>query len=208
MTLINVFGDRISFGCWDEEGGWVDRIKQEINKKVLKDPEFPWLAHNLGVDGDTSKGLLKRFEQETKPRIVYGGDTIFVFSIGDNDSLFNNKKKEHWVSPEEYKKNLQELFKLAKNYKAKILFVGSAGFDESKVDPVPWEPECSYKNEYAEQYNEIAKEVCKENQVAFVDIFGLDKKHLVDGLHPNSEGHKKIFEVVKNALEKNNIISF
>jgi len=202
MSQILIFGDSIVYGAWDAKGGWADRIKQEVHKKFLEDPDFPWLAHPLGVDGDTSKGLLKRFESETKPRIVYGGDTLFIISIGDNDSLFNNKKKEHWVSPEEYKKNLQEIFKLAKNYKAKILFVGSAGVDESRVDPAPWVPDCSYKNEYAKQYDDIAKEVCKENQVVFVDIFGLDKKHLIDGIHPNTEGHKKIFEAVWPVLEK------
>ena len=202
MSQILIFGDSIVYGAWDSKGGWADRIKQEVHKKFLEDPDFPWLAHNLGVDGDTSKGLLKRFEQETKPRIVYGGDTIFIISIGVNDSLFDNNKKEYGVSSEEYKKNLQELFKLAKNYNAQILFVGSAGLDESRVDPVPWKPECSYKNEYVKQYDQIAKEVCKENHVVFVDIFGLDKKHLIDGLHPNSEGHKKIFEAVWPVLEK------
>jgi hypothetical protein len=94
------------------------------------------------------------------------------------------------------------LFKLAKNYNAKTLFVGSAGFDESKVNPVPWVPDCSYKNEYAKQYNNIAKEICKKNKSVFIDIFGLNKKHLVDGVHPNTKGHKKIFEAVWPVLKK------
>jgi lysophospholipase L1-like esterase len=47
--------------------------------------------------------------------------------------------------------------------------------------------------------------------MCFIEIFENWKKIsyeslLYDGLHPNSEGHKKIFETVKNYLVKNKII--
>jgi lysophospholipase L1-like esterase len=203
MSQILVFGDSVSYGAWDRDGGWADRIKQEIHKKVISSSDFSWLLHNLSVDGDTSKGLLKRFESETKPRIVYGGDTIFIISIGDNDTLFDNKKKKHLVSPEQNKKNLQKIFQLAKKYSPKIIFVGSCNIDDSKVDPVPWEPGFSYRNKYTKQYNEIAKKFCKENKITFVELFGKFKKtDLADGLHPNTVGHKKIFNSVWSVLKK------
>ncbi|MBU4142032.1 SGNH/GDSL hydrolase family protein [Patescibacteria group bacterium] len=83
--------------------------------------------------------------------------------------------------------------------------------DESKVDPIPWLPEVSYKNEYIKRYDKIIKSVCAENKIAFIEIFEKLKKEncknlLEDGVHPNSKGHEKIFEIVKDYLIENKII--
>ena len=75
------------------------------------------------------------------------------------------------------------------------------------MDPVPWHPEISYKNKYIKQFNGIVKQVCKENDINFIEILDkLSKEDLKDGVHPNSEGHKKIFEIVRDFLVKNKII--
>ncbi|MFQ6056666.1 MAG: SGNH/GDSL hydrolase family protein [Methanosarcinales archaeon] len=76
---------------------------------------------------------------------------------------------------------------------------------------MPWATNISYKNESIQKYNEIIKSVCKENNVYFVEIFDQMmklsyKKLLEDGLHPNSDGHQKIFEIIKDFLIKNKII--
>jgi len=43
--------------------------------------------------------------------------------------------------------------------------------------------------------------VCEENNVLFLDIFGLlENNDFEDGLHPNAEGHNKIFQKVRNFL--------
>jgi len=69
----------------------------------------------------------------------------------------------------------------------------------------------SYKNEYIRKYDEIIKTVCEENKINFVEVFRkfkeLNYQNLLDdGLHPNSAGHQKIFEIVKDSLIKNKII--
>ena len=76
---------------------------------------------------------------------------------------------------------------------------------------ISWDTGKSYKNEYIKKYNEIIKSVYEENKIYFVEIFedwmNSDyKNYLEDGLHPNSEGHQKIFESVKNFLIENKII--
>ena len=53
--------------------------------------------------------------------------------------------------------------------------------------------------------------LCEENKIYFVEVFEKFKeinyqKLLDDGLHPNSEGHQKIFEIVKDFLIENKII--
>jgi lysophospholipase L1-like esterase len=60
------------------------------------------------------------------------------------------------------------------------------------------------------KYNDGIKEFCKTNNLPFVDLFGEwfgsgYKNLLIDGLHPNSDGHEKIYHKVKQTLEKNKI---
>ena len=63
------------------------------------------------------------------------------------------------------------------------------------------------------KYDNVIKSVCAEKNILFLDIFGewikIDYKKLLDkkdGLHPNSAGHQKIFETVKDFLIENKII--
>jgi len=206
-----VFGDSITYGAWDKEGGWVSRLKKFLHEKTLSDPQHKYLVYNLGVSGHTAEDLLKRFEFETKQRIKEGEETIVIFNIGINDSQFIHSKKDLRFHPEEFKSNLQKLVKLAKKFSSKIIFVGLNPVDESKADPIPWSPDKSYKNEYIRRFNEIIKSVCKENEVYFIEIFEeLIKMSylnlLEDGLHLNSKGHEIVFEMVKESLIKNRII--
>ena len=80
-------------------------------------------------------------------------------------------------------------------------------FDDSMSAPVSWNVDLFYKTENSRKYGLIVKKVCKENKIHFIDLFeNFDVKLLHDGVHPNSEGHKKIFEIVRDFLVKNKII--
>ncbi|MCW8966211.1 MAG: hypothetical protein OQK82_05950 [Candidatus Pacearchaeota archaeon] len=53
------------------------------------------------------------------------------------------------------------------------------------------------------EYENILKEICKKENIQFIPLFDLLKKEdLSDGMHPNTEGHKKIYEKVKQELNK------
>ena len=207
MSQILVFGGSIIYGAWDKEGGWVSRLRRFIDKKNLSDAEdYYCLIYNLGVDGNTSENLLERFEFETKQRL-HEKESVFIFSIGANDALFDLSRKSHLVSLEKYEENIKKLIFLAKKFSSKIIFLGIAAVDESKTMPVSWDDNLFYKNEYIIKYNKILKSVCEENKVAFVEISNvLTSIDLEDGLHPNSAGHQKIFEIVKEFLIENKII--
>ena len=57
------------------------------------------------------------------------------------------------------------------------------------------------------KYNEKLKEFCKNNRLPKIEIYDLlNKEDLRDGLHPNSRGHEKIFQKVKDYLIENKII--
>jgi len=203
MKIILIFGDSITYGAWDKEGGWVARLRKFINKKSSE-----YLIYNLGISGDTAENLLKRFESETEQR-VEGEEDIFIFAIGLNDSQFIHSKKNTRFSLQEFKNNIQKIISLAKKSSPKIIFLGLTPVDEKKT--VPWSEDKSYKNEYIQKFNEIIKTICNENNAYFIEIFERlikinYKKLLDDGAHPNSKGHEKIFKSVKDSLIKNKII--
>ena len=83
-----VFGASITQGFWDSRGGWVERLIEHYNNLALQDlrsnnqPE----VFNLGISGDTTTGLAKRFKNEVDVRLWPKEHYIFIFSIGTNNA--------------------------------------------------------------------------------------------------------------------------
>lgn len=208
MSYILAFGDSIIYGAWDKKGGWLQRLREDIDKKNLEWKEdFYYLVYNLGISGDTSENLLKRFENEVKERKTEE-EFIFIFAIGTNDSQYVHSKKALNIFEAQFKTNLQKLIKKAKKYSSKIFFVGLTLVDEKKVTPMPWAPDKSYLNKNLKKYDQIVKNVCQENKVHFIEIFDKVKQQNYyqllsqDGAHPNSKGHEFIYKLAKKYLNK------
>ena len=206
-----MFGDSITYGAWDKEGGWVQRLREFLDEGKQLDEGFYYMVYNLGVSGNTTEELLKRFEFETKQRLKEKEETVIIFSIGANDSQFVHSKNNFRTLPQKFEENILKLIEIAQKFSSKIIFVGLTPVDETRVTPIPWNPDVSYKNEYIEKYDEIIRKVCEQKGVFFINILTKLKnlnyrKLLEDGLHPNSEGHRVIFEIVKEFLVENKII--
>ena len=111
----------------------------------------------------------------------------------------------------EKEKDILSILKKAKNYSKHLIFVGEMPVDEDKVDPIPWDKDFSYKNEFVKEYSKITKKLCEKYGVYYTDIYNrfIDKDYkalLQDGCHPNTKGHEIIFEIVKDFLIAKKII--
>lgn len=211
MTTILVFGDSISYGAWDPEGGWVQRLRKYLDEKQLRNPNLYFLVCNLGISGDTTEDILQRFEFETKQRIDKEDETIIIFAVGANDTQWLNKENTARVSEKDFEQNIIKLIKKAKEVTQHIYFVGILPVDGYKLDPIPWAPDRSYKEQRIEKFNDILKECCINGKVWFIPLYREMlkvnyKAMLQDGVHPTAEGHKIIFETVKNHLSAKKII--
>lgn len=198
--IICVFGDSLAWGAWDEElGGWVNRLKLFLPPNYGYETE----VYTLGISGETTDGLLKRFEIEAKAL----KPDIIIFEIGKNDAAYRNSEDNPLVELEQFKQNISKLAKLAKKFTDKIIFLGLAEIDDSKTKPF-WE-DISYNNKRLKMYETEIKQICEKDNIYFIKIRDLltfkdfDKE---DALHPNAKGHEKIFERVKEFLVKNNWI--
>jgi len=195
---IGIWGDSIVWGAFDPEyGGWVARLKFDEEVSI----------YNLGISGDNTDYLLERFKVECKAREP---DAV-IFAIGINDSQYVESKNNPRVDVGQFKNNLESLVKQAKMFTKEIAFIGLTSVDESKTMPIPWDTTKYYDNENISQYDAIIKSVCEEKGLKYIELTDvLKNEDLYDGLHPNSTGHKKIFEKVKRELfdkEKNGLIS-
>ncbi|MFH1307278.1 MAG: SGNH/GDSL hydrolase family protein [archaeon] len=207
MGELFVFGASTECGAWDEEGGWVERLRRFLYKKAIKTSlDNGWIVNNLAVDGDDSSGMLKRIESEIKPRLWPDSDQIILIVVGANDSLYNNKTKKLRVPLEKFKENMLQIFEIAKKYSDKVAYIAHMPCDESKVDPVPWLLECSYKNENSGKIFSLAEQAAREKNIEFINLFSKFKSSyknlLIDGVHPNSQGHEQVFNIVKDFLIK------
>lgn len=215
MVNILVFGTSITYGCWDPEGGWVQRLRKYVDRKNIQEKlglsGDEIYVYNLGISGDTTEWILQRFEFEAKQRDIEDEGTVVIFQLGKNDALFNNKTGKPDIAPQKFQENLEKIIKIAKKYTQKVIFIGSLPVDESRVDPVPWLPAYSYKNEYIKEYDEITKSTCRLQGADFLDLYSkfIDsdyKKLLEDGVHGNTFGHQVIFETVKDYLLERQIL--
>ena len=178
-----------------EKGGWVNRLWLYFAEKTDDHCE----VHNLSISGGTTETILERFEQEAKSRKADG----LIFQSGGNDSYLIGKVGQNKILLDKFRKNLEEIIKRAKSVAPNIIFIGFKNVDETKTMPVSWK-DIYYINAEIKKYNEVMKTVCQENNIPYLDIFGLlNNEDLDDGVHPNSIGHQKIFVKVKDFLEKN-----
>lgn len=211
MSQVLIFGASITQGLWDSEGGWADRLKRYLMQSYLPSPTKEIHVYNLGISGNNSQHIADRFDAETKQRMRHS-KTLFIFSFGGNDSHLLNDKQVSKTPKDIFFKNILNIMQQAKKYSNLIVFVGLSPVDESKTNPIPWETNVSYKNDLLKQYDNIIKDICKQENIHFIEIFdGLiraDYKNLLeDGLHPNTKGHKMIFETVRDYLVSHDIIS-
>jgi len=200
MAKILVFGDSITWGAFDTEmGGWVERLKTHY---FTMRPEVKYYVYNLGISSNDSLKLSEFLELDiNKINEIEQDYYIFVFSIGSNDCRYIGSKENMFVSKEDFKKNILKIISIARTYSNKIFFTGFTSIDESKTKP--WNESEYWEEEDLKDYQVILEDICNKENIWYINLHGLLlKEDLHDGIHPNAEGHRKIFERVKEELNK------
>jgi len=169
-----IFGDSVTQAGYVKVG-WVDLLRQYLEEKY-KDDFIN--VFNLGINGNTSSNVLKRFENEALVR----NPSSILFAVGINDTKDYN--------PKQFKANIEKLIGIANKFSQDITFVGLVLGD--------WQGEDPFNRDRTTKYNELIKEVTKQKECKFIPLQDiLYPEDFMDGLHPNDQGHKKMFEVIK-----------
>lgn len=198
---ILIFGDSITYGAWDTEGGWVERLKRDLHTQVVQSNGIvKRQIFNLGIGGDTSTKILRRMPAEIEARRSAKWPLLLVFTFGANDERFLNGEPE--ISIEEFTKNTEQIIAIAKHYTDTILFIGSAPLGEQRIDFGGYE----YSDERIKEYEQIMRDIVAHADIPFVPIRPIfetarpDTLFSHDGLHPNDKGHRLIAETMQSAL--------
>ena len=170
-----IFGDSVTQAAY-VKNGWVDLLRGFLEEKY--DDVFI-NVFNLGVGGNTTQDVLNRFVAEATSRNL----TDIIFAVGVNDSAVETKEK--------FAANIEMLIGLASKITSKITFVGLVQGEGNSEDRI-------YVRKKVARYNSLLKGITEDSRCRFIELFNvLDFSDFSDGLHPNDQGHLKMFEVIK-----------
>jgi|SRR3989338_7460135 len=135
MGKIFVFGDSITYGKWDELGGWVSRLRMHVDKKYNMHDAANIQVYNLGIPGETSSHLAERIDKELSLRDLQDskGNNVVIIAIGINDSNPDNWMAGKQTNPDVFNKNLISLALTCKKFGAKVCFVGLTPVNEPEL---------------------------------------------------------------------------
>ncbi len=186
------FGDSILWGANDyESGGYVERLKSYFLKEKVEID-----IYNMGVSGESTGSLLLHLEND----LISRNPEVIFFAIGINDTYSVNGIND--ISLDEFNKNILEIYNISKKFTDKIVFIEITKVDEEKTNPIPWMQEISYENKSIKRYNKVIRDFCSKNNLTFLELNDIiELSDLDDGIHPNSKGHKKIFNIVLDFLK-------
>ncbi|MGV0833856.1 SGNH/GDSL hydrolase family protein [Empedobacter brevis] len=204
MTNCLFFGDSITYGEYDGIlGGYVDILKRYCHAEFYQNNTNEINCFNLGIGGETTEGLIKRFEIEMKARYSPDENLIF-FLYGANDLA--EKNNVELVSLSDFEANLSQMISHAKEFTKHVYLISILPISKT-VDGINV-PECKFRTtQKIELYNQKLKELAAQNDVEFIDIFSsFDANKEVflskDGVHPNEKGYDFIATQIKPILEK------
>jgi lysophospholipase L1-like esterase len=207
MSQLMIFGDSITAGAWDQQGGWAARLIANLHQRNIDDDSFYCMSYNLGISGDCMADVTKRMYSELEARHDSDEQLVLVLAIGTNDSQYLINESRINYTPEQFKVELEKFSKLAASVQARVLILGPGPAEEAKVDPMPWATDKSYRNQNIKLLNEVLVEWSAEYQYPFINLYEqwIDedyKAKLCDGIHPNTRGHEEIFEMVLRAINE------
>lgn len=198
-----VFGDSITYGAWDTQAGWVERIKRTMHERtVLSDGKTKVQVMNLGIGGDTSTRILKRMSTEVEARYSANWPFIFVITFGANDERSIDGKTE--TSIDLFETNVRDIIAIATSKSGKVLFLGIPPLGKPIVSFKGQE----YSDERIVKYEQLLKSIVEEAGIPFVPIrpvfeqVGLEGLYSSDFIHPNDKGHELIAATVAPYLNK------
>lgn len=165
--------------------GWAQLFKNYMNEK------FKIIVRNFGMSGINS-GDLKYFINNFMDT-AYNFDCI-VLMIGTNDRQYDNL--------EAFYTNINDTIKTIKNYGKDLIIMACI--------PASIANEKTFRVHMEDVHNALRNISC-ENKIPFISVYNLFIDYcsnkgikidtlLSDGLHPNNEGYKVMFQLISNAM--------
>lgn len=170
MKTIVAVGDSLTAGYGLDESESYPALLEE----KLQAAGYKYRVINAGVSGETSSGTLSRMEW-----ILTLEPDIVILETGANDGL-------RGVDPQVAEKNIRQILQILQEKDVVVVLAGMK---------IVW----NMGPEYVADFNRIYPELAEDFHVVFLPFFlegvAMQRQlNLGDGIHPNSQGYKKIAE--------------
>ena len=192
-------GDSITVGQGDTQCmGWPGRLCLLATKNG-----HDITGYNLGIRGDTSTDIARRWRMETDRRLPKGANCGIVFMFGINDMAIQDDDGERVSISTSLGNATAILSKAAKRHRC--LWIGPTPVGKSVTLKAP---HLAATYEFARQrnasLNAAYRDLALKIQVPFLDLHSLlstsrewrDVLDSGDGVHPTPEGHAYLAKVV------------
>ncbi len=197
-------GDSIAAGTGDQRAlGWPGRIAAEA---LAEGADLT--IYDLGVRGDTSVDVARRWHAETDARLpqLFPGGIVFQYGLNDcTVRTYQDGRAERRVEAEVTLANTRTLLTEAHTLQP-TLFIGPAPIDDSRPGPqlVPGVLQIT-ANDDIRALDVRLGSVARDVGVAYLSVFdplSADERWLRatrggDGIHPTDEGYEAMAELVR-----------
>jgi acyl-CoA thioesterase-1 len=152
-----------------------------VIQQRLREAGHPHEVVNAGVSGDTSAGGLRRLDWSLKGRVE-----VLVIALGANDGL-------RGLPVNALETNLGTVIEQARDRGIRVLLAG--------MEAPP-----NFGGAYTRQFRAVYPALAKRYDLPLIPFFlagvaGVPALNQADGIHPNSEGHRVIADLVWGQLE-------
>lgn len=177
MARVCIFGDSITWGSTDPTGGWVARLYSEGLPRGVE-------VYNCGIPGNRIGDVATRFPAEATSRQP---DAI-VFAIGINDVPHDGYAG---TALDVFGRAYQNMVERAQRMARDVLLVTPTNVDEKRT-------EHNYRNADIARIVELVERVASSNSLPCINVYGSlgDADVEPDGLHPGTDGHRKLYDAI------------
>ena len=177
LHKIVCLGDSITFGYeLPENEKWTTLLSGDIGVEII----------NCGINGDTTSGMLSRFEQ-----LLRHQPTHLIITGGTNDLWFG-------LNDELIISNIHAKVRLAMHNNIEcIIGIPTPFFNLNELNFIQ-----ENFSECIRSFNNTLVDYCNLKEIPFIDFSSqLNQTHFMeDGLHPNNEGQKVMAKNAKKVL--------
>jgi len=195
MNLI-VFGDSITYGLYDEQGGWAERLYKEIRGKAEVNDFI-----NLSRPGAASKQIISKVKSAARSGLLSRVRTLVIFAYGINDSAINLREQAQITPIERFEENTIKIIEMINQNNADMVFVGPTIVDDPLAGS--FKGRIMYSNDRIKKYDRSLEKICTGSDVDFIELYDECSKEntgfqkmLHDGVHPDENGHRFILGVL------------
>jgi lysophospholipase L1-like esterase len=166
--------------------GWTGRLCVALSQQA-----YQVTYYNLGIRGETSTALSKRWQSEAERRLRVGHDNRIVFSFGTNDTTIENNKLQ--VEFADSLKNARQILSAAKCHYPVLMVSPPPTADFESHDRV-------------QKLSENFATICQELEIPYLDVFTplqssttwMTEVAAGDGSHPDVAGYEELAQLVQN----------